>query len=126
MRTFGFVIFYLSFCNIGFSQTIINAERLINGADSTIYSVSITYAGNRGNSNTDQLDISPAIVLLRKNNDYKLFGGYNLLSQAEKNILRGGFIHLRHNYSITDRIKTFEFYQLQFNDVLLLSNEKFS
>lgn len=116
------IIIFLS--NYSFSQTIINAERLSNGIDSTIYALSFSYNGTRGNSTTDQLNISPTILLLTKKNEFKLFGGYTLLSQSNNKILNGGFVHLRHNYKLSERIKTFEFYQLQFNEVLLLTKRE--
>jgi putative salt-induced outer membrane protein YdiY len=124
MKKFKWLILFLFIGNFGFSQTIINAERLIDGADSTIYAISASYNGTRGNSTTDQLDISPAFILLKKKNDYKLFGGYSVLSGSGKGILNSGFVHFRHNYKISGRIKTFEFYQLQFNDVLLLNKRE--
>ena len=61
---------------------------------------------------------------LRKQNEYKLFGDYSLLSESGNEILNSGFVHIRHNYKLSDRIKTFEFYQLQFNDVLLLEKRE--
>ncbi len=110
-----------TFC---YSQTIINAERLGGGADSTIYAFSLLYNGTKGNSNTDQLNISPAIILVRKKNEFKLFGDYSLLSSSGKGLLNSGFVHLRHNFKLSHGIKTFEFYQIQFNDVLLLSKRE--
>jgi hypothetical protein len=68
--------------------------------DSTIYAISLSYNGTKGNSNTNQLDISSLFILLRKKNEFKLFGGYNLLSESGKTILKGGYIHLRHNYRV--------------------------
>ena len=106
--------------SFGFSQTIINVERLIDGSDSTVYALALSYNGTQGNSVTTQLDISPAVIFLRKKNEYKIFGGYSFLSESVNTILKNGFMHIRHNYKLTERIKTFEFYQLQFNDELLL------
>lgn len=124
MKTVKYIIFFFLLNSSAYSQTIINAERLIDGVDSTIYAISLSYNGTKGNSNTDQLAVSPSIILLRKKNEYKLFGGYNLLSESSKTILKGGYIHFRHNYKISERVKTFEFYQLQFNDVLLLTKRE--
>ena len=124
MKIFKCVIIFLLLDNLGYSQTIINAERLIDDADSTIYAISLSYTGTRGNSNTDQLDISPAFILLRKKNEFKIFGGYSLLSESGNRILNSGFMHIRHNHKLTRRIKTFEFYQLQFNDALLLTKRE--
>ena len=124
MKKIKYIILFLFISNFSFAQTIINAERLIDGADSTIYAVSVSYNGSRGNSTTDQLNVSPAFILLKKKNDFKLFGGYSLLSESGEGILNSGFVHLRHNYKISNRIKTFEFYQLQFDDVLLLNKRE--
>lgn len=110
--------------NLSFSQTIINAERLIDGKDSTIYSFALTYSGSRGNSSTNQFGATPTIILVREKNDFMVFGGYSLLSQSNNNILNAGFVHLRHIFKINKRIGTFEFYQLQFNEVLLLNRRE--
>lgn len=120
MLKFKLLILSLFLSGFGFTQTIINAERLINKADSSIYAIALSYNGTQGNSVTTQVSLSPAIILMRKKNDYKLFGGYSLLSTSGKGILNSGFIHIRHNLKLSERMKTFEFYQLQFNDVLLL------
>jgi hypothetical protein len=61
---------------------------------------------------------------LRKKNEYRILGGYDLLSESGEGILNSGFMHLRHNFRLTGKIKTFEFYQLQFNDVLLLNKRE--
>lgn len=124
MNTGKYIIILLLISNFCYTQTIINAERLINGKDSTIYAISFSYNGSRGNSNLDQIDISPAIILLKKGNEYKLFGGYNFLSDSGSGILNSGFVHIRHNYRLSSRFKTFEFYQSQFNDVILLVNRQ--
>ena len=124
MKNLKYSIIFLIIGNWGYSQTIIDAERLIDGTDSTIYAIALSYNGTRGNSSTDQLDISPAFILLKKKNDFKLFGGYSLLAESGEGILNSGFVHLRHNYVLSERFKTFEFYQLQFNDVLLLNKRQ--
>ena len=103
------------------AQTIINAERLV-GVDSTIYALNLNYAGTRGNLNTDRLGVAPSMIFIRGNNDIKLLGGYTYLQSRGSNILHNAFIHLRHNYNINDRLKTIGYYQIQFNDMLLLTN----
>jgi putative salt-induced outer membrane protein YdiY len=121
--TFYVLVIYFMTSSVH-GQTIINAERLIEVSDSTIYALTLSYNGTRGNSSTNQWDIAPAIILLRKKNEFKFFGGYGLLSDSEKEILNGGFVHFRHNYKLSNRLKTFEFYQLQFNKVLLLNRRQ--
>ncbi len=124
MREIKYLVILLLASLSGYSQTIINAERLIGGKDSTIYAISLSYSGTRGNSNTDKVDISPAIVFVRPMNEYYVFGGYNVLAKSGQGILNSGFVHLRHNHKLTERIKTFAFYQLQYNDVLLLNKRE--
>ena len=103
------------------SQTIINAERLKNYHDSTVFSVFMAYNGTRGNVLTDRLDLEPSLLLVRPKHNVKLFGGYSLLSRSGDRILNSGFLHLRHNYKIDHRLKSFAFYQIQYNEILLLN-----
>ena len=51
-------------------------------------------------------------------------GGYALLSEDGEGILRSGFAHIRHNYNLSNRIQSFEFYQIQFDDVLLIEKRE--
>lgn len=106
------------------SQTIINAERLTSEEDSTIYSLAFSYSGSRGNAVTDRLAISPSFILTKEQNEFKVFGGYSFLSQSNTTILHSGFVHLRHNYKFSKRLKSFSFYQRQFNEVLLLNRRE--
>lgn len=124
MKLIKSLFLFLLIANPVFSQTIINAERLTSDKDSTIYSLAFSYNGARGNSVTDQLGIAPAFILTKDRNEYKLFGGYSFLSESDNVILHSGFVHLRHNYKITKRIKSFAFYQRQFNEVLLLNRRE--
>ena len=107
-----------------YAQTIINAEKLNSTNDSLAFSVQIAYQGTRGNAVTDQIDFAPSFLLVRKKNDFKLFGGYSVLSSDKTTLLNSGFAHIRHNYKISNRFKTFEFYQIQFNEVLLLTKRE--
>jgi hypothetical protein len=120
---FSFVIsFVISFgAN---AQTIINAERVGGVKDSSVYALSLSYNGTRGNSTTDQISISPVVVLKRKKNEFKLFAAYNVLSQSQNNILNSGYVHVRHNYNFKPFLKTIVFYQLQFNEVLRLTKRE--
>ena len=124
MKVIKCLFIFLLLAKYGNSQTIINAERLTDGADSAIYSFAFSYNGTKGNSNTDQFDISPNVVLLREKNSYKLLGGYSLLSESRNKILNTGFVHIRHNFKFNERVKTFEFYQIQFNEILLLTKRE--
>jgi len=107
-----------------FSQTIINAETLGKTNDSLVVSLGGSYSGTRGNSTTDMLQIQTGIVKRFVKNDFKLFGNYSILSTGTTSLLNSGYVHARHNYSISPQIKTFEFYQVQFNEVLLLTKRE--
>jgi putative salt-induced outer membrane protein YdiY len=110
-------------CNLT-AQTIINAEKLHSQGDSLSFSFQLDYSGTQGNVVTDQLDLAPSFVKIGKKHDFKLFGAYSILTTDQNNVLNGAFGHLRHNYKITERLKTFEFYQRQFNEVLLLTTRE--
>jgi len=124
MKKLSYSILLIFISLPSFSQTIINAEGLIDGKDSTILALSFSYSGTRGNSTTDQLSISPTMIFIANKNEYKILGGYGVLTQSGSKILNNGFVHLRHNYRFTSRLQSFEFYQVQFNDVLLLDKRE--
>jgi len=124
MKIFLILLLLIVLSNCVKSQTIINAESLTGSKDSTILAASISYTGNRGNLKTNQIDISPSFLMLRPHNEFKVFGSYNMLSQSGNKLLNSAYIHLRHNYRITNKIKTFEFYQIQFNEILILQKRE--
>lgn len=114
------LFFLLLFDNYGFAQTIINTEKLMSQDDSLAFSVEFNYSGNRGNAMTNKLDFAPNFINIGTKSDIKIFGAYSILSAGEESIFYSAFIHGRHNYKFSERLKSFAFYQLQFNEVLLL------
>lgn len=118
------LVFFLLIALGANAQTIINAESVNDDKDSSIYSLSLSYSGTRGNSNTNQLSVSPVIILTGKRNELKLLAAYDVLSSGENNILNGGYVHARHNYKLKPFLKTVAFYQLQFNEVLKLNKRE--
>lgn len=104
----------------GFSQTIINAERIIDTTKTSISALELSYHGSSGNLETNELGISPVFILLKKKNEYNFFGGYTFQSASGSEIQNSGFLHFRHNYKLSTKLKTFEFFQIQNNNVLLL------
>lgn len=118
------LLFSLLFSTSIFAQTIVNAEQLNSSNDSLTFSLQMTYEGTRGNAVTDEFDLAPSVSLVKKKNNFKLFGGYSVLSEESNTLLNSGFAHIRHNYKISNRLKTFEFYQIQFNEVLLLTKRE--
>lgn len=124
MRSLLHIILLLSISSLTNAQTIINAETLTSKVDSSIYSLAFSYSGTQGNLATNQIAISPNIILMRKKSEYKILGGYSFFSQQGTQFLHNGFIHLRHNFKINNRFKTLAFYQAQFNEVLLLNRRQ--
>ena len=120
MKKAGYIILLLLISTLSFSQTIINAERLTDTTKTNIYSLAFSYSGTSGNLQTSNLIISPTFILLKQKDEYKIFGSYSFQSVSGNALQKSGFFHLRHNYKLTGRLKTFEFFQLQNNDVLLL------
>jgi hypothetical protein len=110
---------------LAYSQTIINAEKYFQPDDTAFFAVSAEYAGNRGNSIVDQLDVSIATGYRLKSHTFKLMGGYLTLLKNNEKILNGGYMQVRHNFAFLNKsMKTFAFYQLQFNDILLLTKRE--
>jgi len=106
-------------------QTIINAEKNFEPGDTAFFSLSGEYEGNRGNSVVDQLDASLATGYRFTKHTFKLMGGYSTLMEDNEKILNGGHVQVRHNLSfLKKRMKSFLFYQLQFNDILLLTKRE--
>lgn len=106
------------------AQTIINTEKLKSKGDSLAFSIQLNYSGTRGNALTDQLAFAPSLVKVGLKNDLKVFGGYSILSAGENAVLNSAFGHVRHNYKLNENLKTFAYYQLQFNEVLLLTKRE--
>lgn len=122
-------IFYLVLLGVlsyfsSVAQTIINAENLIRGAKSSTFSFDARYSGSRGNSNTNQFQVTPSFVKMGKVNQFKFLSSYKVLTGNNQRFLNSGFIHLRHHYVLYSRLKTDFFYQLQFNEVLLLQKRE--
>lgn len=124
IKNFKLLTFFLLFASLATSQTIINAERVGSERDSSVYSLNLMYSGTRGNVTTDQISLSPVVVLKRKKNELKVFASYNVLSQSGNKILNSGYAHARHNYNIKSNLKSVVFYQLQFNEVLRLNKRE--
>ncbi len=120
MKKAGYIILFLFISTLSFSQTIINAERLIDTTKTDIYSLAFSYSGKSGNLQTSNLTASPTFILLKPKNEYKIFGSYSFQSVSGDVIQNSSFLHVRHNYKLAGRLKTFEFFQIQNNDVLLL------
>ncbi len=124
MKSLVNIVLLLSISGLTYAQTIINAEALNSETDSSIYALAFAYDGTQGNLTMNQIGLSPNIILLRSRNEYKLLGGYSFLSEQGENIMNSGYIHLRHNFKISERLKTLAFYQVQFNEVLLLNQRQ--
>lgn len=105
------------------SQTIINAER-VGGKDSTVFACSINYQGTRGNASTNQLHLSPVVLLKGSKQELKLFGAYHVLASSAGNLLNSAYVHARHHFALNSRVKTLAFYQLQFNEILQLNKRE--
>ena len=120
-----FTLLVLLFSTLCYSQTIINAEKYFQPNDTAFFALSAEYAGNRGNSYVDQLDINVASGYRFARHTLRLMGGYSTLLENNQKILNGGYMQVRHNFDFSSmQIKTFAFYQLQFNDILLLTKRE--
>jgi len=124
-KIISFIILLICFGSYSWGQTIINAEKNFEPGDTAFFSLSAEYQGNRGNSVVDQIDVGLATGYRINAHTIKMMGGYSSLLEDNKKILNGGYVQIRHNFDLTKiPIKTFSFYQLQFNDILLLKKRE--
>ena len=118
----AFIISIFPFFTRG--QTIINAEQLILDGDSLRWSLQGSYIGNAGNASTHEFSVVPGFMWIRKKEELKVFGSYNALFSSNQRLLNSGFIHLRAGRNVLQKGKWYAFYQLQFNEILLMTKRE--
>ena len=119
-----FVVFFFCHCINLTGQTIINAEQLILDGDSVRWSLQASYQGTSGNANTHEFSVDPGLMWVQRKYALKLFGSYHALFSGTQRVLNGGFLHARYARNIVNRGRAYLFYQLQFNEVLLMNKRE--
>lgn len=104
------------------SQSILNVERLqpvdVRGAH-----LDLDLGASLSGGNTEVIDVSAVTVLgyLGGSHWIRLLGGIDFLSEESSDLVNNRFAHIRYNYILSPRLRTFHFAQIQANRNLLLS-----
>jgi hypothetical protein len=102
-------------------QAILNVERLQRD-DSEGFGARISSNLNLASGNTEvfQLGGSLGVGFLSEHHWIRVFGGLDRLSKGSEEIVNNEYAHLRYNYLIAQRLRSFHFVQLQTNEKLFL------
>ncbi len=77
-----------------------------------------------GNTDLFQVGGALGVGFLSEHHWLRLYGGMERLEKKGKAILDNQYLHLRYNYRISERFRTFHFFQLQANENLLLDQRR--
>jgi putative salt-induced outer membrane protein YdiY len=102
-------------------QAILNVENLQRD-DSEGFGARISSNLNLTSGNTEvfQLGGSLGVGFLSEHHWIRLFGGLDRLKKGSDEIVNNEYAHLRYNYLIAQRFRSFHFLQLQTNEKLFL------
>jgi len=102
-------------------QSIVNTEKMLPTLNNPKV-LQVKLGGNLsgGNVEVSQLKASVNAGMIQGKNTFRVMGGTGLLISQGVLVKNNAFGQLRHNAALTEKIKTFGFYQLQSNNVLLL------
>jgi len=106
-------------------QSIVNVERSSPRTDSSSV-INVDGLGNFIGGNNDLYLISSSVGYGQNfgSNSVKLIGGGSYITSYNSVLNNSWFGQLRHNYELSDYVKTFVFYQYQYNNVLLLDRRQ--
>jgi hypothetical protein len=112
----------LAIPSTGNGQTILNVERLQRGESTGLSGrLSSTVSLKAGNTEIFQIGGSLGFGFLSDRHWVRTFAGLDRLKKGSEEILDNKYIHLRYNYLVGERLRTFHFLQLQTNQNLFLS-----
>ena len=115
------LLLLLALPNTGNGQAILNVERL-NKEGSKGFSgrLSATVSLRAGNTEIFQIGGSLGLGFLTDKHWARAFAGLDRLKKGSEEILDNQYLHLRYNYLLGERLRTFHFLQLQNNQNLFL------
>lgn len=114
-----FVLLFLACFNQSVTAQIVNIEDRRIEQDSAGWQSQLDLGGNYTQNSSKILRLSAGFRVDRtttKNNQWLLMGNYLMVSVNSRNILNGGFVHLRHGLKLTERISWEAFTQLQYDE----------
>ena len=120
IRLFYFVMLVASYMS-GHGQSIVNTEKMLPSLNNPKVLL-LKLGGNLsgGNIEISQLKASVNAGMIQGKNTFRVMGGTGVLISQGVLVKNNAFGQLRHNAALTEKVKTFGFYQLQSNNVLLL------
>jgi hypothetical protein len=77
-----------------------------------------------GNTDLQQMGADVGLGALRGSHWFRGYLGLDRLEREGKDILDNRYLHLRYNYVISERLRTFHFFQVQSNENLLLNQRR--
>jgi putative salt-induced outer membrane protein YdiY len=122
---FIYVLLFFVFISETGAQTIVNTEKLTRQTKKGVnFGLDINFDIEKGNSDVIQFEGNSIAGYENKNQAINLLTGLKYLSEDTNELIYRNFIHLRHNYFFTPKIRSFAFYQLQRNNSLLLNRRQ--
>lgn len=107
-------------------QSIVNIERSSPSTDSLTV-INVDLLGNLIGGNND-LQLASASVGIGKhfgkNDLVRIIGGQSYIKSYDAILNNSFFAQLRHNHELSDHMRTFAFYQYQYNNVLLIDRRQ--
>jgi hypothetical protein len=124
MRRFIFLMI-LALPSPGVGQAILNVEGLrVEEAEGVHGELSGRVRFASGNTDLFQAGGELGVGFLTGRHWLRAYGGMERMEQQGKDILDNRYLHLRYNYLISERLRTFHFFQLQTNQNLFLDHRR--
>ncbi len=122
------IVFVTIFClsmHAGFSQSIVNTEKLFSdNEDGFAASSELMGSAISGNANVILVEYSLNFRYKWKKNNLKLLSGGEYIQEDGVDVSNNLFGQLRYNYHFNDKNRLVSLYQLQYNKVLLLNRRQ--
>ena len=119
-------LLFVIITSIAYSQSIVNTEKALTTVDDKLH-LNYNLSGNsiKGNVDINQLNTDLHIgIRLDTVHVFRAIAGISILQQNKKLVNNVGFVQARYNRILNERFRTFSFYQLQYNSILLLERRQ--
>jgi len=120
-----FTLITFVFALNGFSQTIVNTEKLLSDTTGG-FAFSSELFGNALGGNAQLYFLEGSLNTSYKKNKhlFRVFSGGEYVYESNEVVANNLFGQFRYNYLVNDKISLFSFYQLQSNNILLLTKRQ--
>ncbi len=115
------LLLVLAYPTSGEGQAILNVEALQGSEEAGVHvEVSGRLRLDSGNTELFQVGVDLGLGYLGERHWIRGYAGMERLERKGKGILNNRYLHVRYNYGLSDRYRTFHFIQVQANENLLL------